>query len=469
MDTWDGVVLAAGSGTRMKSKTPKPLHMLNGKPMLGHVLDTIEVALQGQAIVVANDSTSFGQLFDPNRRYVTQSSMSGTAGAIQSVEPIIDASVQNILVVNADNPFISIDSLKKLIQSHENSDAVLTFLSAFVADRQTLGLVMRDETGQVESVVESQDDTALHGSLFEVNCGAYCINTKWLWDTMPQLQQHENGEFYITDLIALASELVGGVVAIVSKDSWEAWGVNTRLDLAAAEKQMRNRTVQRLMKDGVTFVDPDSAYIESTVVIGQDTIIQPNTYIRGSTKIGSDCKIGPGCQIDDSTIGDRCTIGSSVLEQTVIQDDVNIGPFCHLRAGSHLSSGVHIGNFGEIKNSRLGLNVRMGHSSYIGDADIGDNVNIGAGVVTANFDGDEKHRTTIQQDVFLGVDTMLIAPIKVGARSRTGAGTVLNKDIPADTMAVGVPARFWALKSSEGSAHDDRNLNDNQGIGRKET
>lgn len=471
MDTWDGVVLAAGSGSRMQSKKPKPLHMLNGKPMLGHVLATIDVAIQKQAIIVENGESDFARVFGSDRRYVLQSSISGTGGAIHTVEPIIDARVQNILIVNADNPFISTESLKKLMQSHENGNAALTFLSAVVEDPQTLGLVMRNETGAVTSVIESQDDSELDRSVFEVNCGAYCINTQWLWDTMPQLQRHENGELYITDLIALASEIAGGVVAIITKDSWEAWGVNTRFDLAVAEKQMRARTVQSLMKDGVTFVDPDSTYIESTVVIGQDTVIQPNTYIRGSTKIGSDCEIGPGCQIDNSTIGDRCNIGSSVLEQTVIQNDVRIGPFCHLRAGSHLSSGVHIGNFGEIKNSRLGLNVRMGHSSYIGDADIGDNVNIGAGVITANFDGDKKHRTTVHEDVFLGVDTMLIAPIKVGARSRTGAGTVLNRDTPADTMAVGVPARFKSLKPSDDSEQrslNDRELEDNQGMGRQE-
>jgi bifunctional UDP-N-acetylglucosamine pyrophosphorylase/glucosamine-1-phosphate N-acetyltransferase len=474
MDTWDGVVLAAGAGSRMRSKTPKPLHMLNGKPIAVYVLDAIDAVLGKQAIVVENEEFDLRQVFGLDRRYVLQSGPSGTGGAIQSAEPMIDVDVQNILVVNADNPFISIDSLNELISSHENNNSAVTLLSALVEDRQDLGVVMRDDTGRVKSVIEAHDRPDLSPPIHEVNCGAYCFDAKWLWDHISKLPRHDNGELYITDLIGVAEESIREVVSVLTKDPWEAWGINTRMDLALAEKQMRIRTIQGLMRDGVAIVDPDSTYIESTVIIGQDTVIRPNTHLQGRTQIGSDCEIGPGCQIKDSEIGDRCMIGSSVLEQTIIQDDVEIGPFCHLRAGSYLSSGVHVGNFGEIKNSRLGLNVQMGHFSYIGDADIGDNVNIGAGVITANFDGETKHRTTIHEDVFLGVHTMLIAPIDVGARSRTGAGTVLNKDTPADTMAIGVPAQFRELKplgeSEEKNAAGDQGLiKNNQDIGRQET
>ena len=262
-----------------------------------------------------------------------------------------------------------------------------------------------------------------------------------MWTALGRIKVSPKGEYYLTDVVAIAREDGLKVQAIVLKDFSEAIGINTRVHLAEAETLLKMRINRHWMEFGVSIIDPDSTYIGPDVRIGRDTIIGPNTHLRGDTVIGEESNIGPNCIIEDAAIGRRCTILSSVIEKAVVEDEVSMGPFAHLRKGAHLMKGVHLGNFGEVKDSTLHPGVKMGHFSYIGNADIGDNTNIGAGTITCNFDGNKKHPTVIGANAFIGSDTMLVAPVKIGENARTGAGSVVTKDVPDGEVVVGVPAR----------------------------
>ncbi len=275
----------------------------------------------------------------------------------------------------------------------------------------------------------------------ELNPGVYCFRSDWLWDVLNRIPISPKGEYYLTDAVGIAASEGGMVQAILLDDPAEGIGINTRIHLAEAEAVLRERINRKWMLAGVTLIDPARTYIESDVTIGQDTVIWPDTYLKGGSNIGSDCTLGPHTFIEESQIGDNCIIFESVVHKAFLEDQVTIGPYAHLRSGAYLSKGVHMGNFGEVKNSKLGPGVKMGHFSYIGDAQIGEDVNIGAGTVTCNFDGEKKNSTEIGAGVFIGSDTMLVAPVKIGEGARTGAGSVVTRDIPPYTLAVGVPAR----------------------------
>jgi bifunctional UDP-N-acetylglucosamine pyrophosphorylase/glucosamine-1-phosphate N-acetyltransferase len=274
-----------------------------------------------------------------------------------------------------------------------------------------------------------------------LNAGTYCFSADWLWAALDQIPLSKKGEYYLTDTVALAVNAGLPVQALVCDDLCEVIGINTRVHLAEAEAAMRKRINGMHMLAGVTMVDPNTTYIEAEVSIGRDTVIWPNTYLRGKTSIGEGCTIGPNTLAKDTTIGDGCEILAAVLEKALVEDNVSIGPFARLRKGAHLCKGVHMGNFGEVKDSTLGRGTRMGHFSYIGNATVGADVNIGAGTITCNYDGVHKHPTEIGDGAFIGSDTMLVAPVKVGAHAKTGAGAVVTKDVEADTLVVGVPAK----------------------------
>jgi bifunctional UDP-N-acetylglucosamine pyrophosphorylase/glucosamine-1-phosphate N-acetyltransferase len=284
----------------------------------------------------------------------------------------------------------------------------------------------------------------------EFNVGAYCFAADWLWPALARVPLSPKGEYYVTDLIALAAQDGQEVRGVPVEDPEEAEGINTRVHLARIEALLRRRVNERWMEAGVTMIDPATTYIEAGVTLGEDTILWPNTHLRGETRIGQGCEIGPGTLIRDSRIGDRCRVLASVLEGAELEDDVDMGPFGHLRSGAHLARGVHMGNFGEVKNSYLAPGTKMGHFSYIGDATIGENVNIGAGTITCNFDGEKKNPTEIGANAFIGSDTMLVAPVKVGEGAHTGAGAVVTHDVPPHTTVVGVPARPLPPKKDEG-------------------
>jgi bifunctional UDP-N-acetylglucosamine pyrophosphorylase/glucosamine-1-phosphate N-acetyltransferase len=295
--------------------------------------------------------------------------------------------------------------------------------------------------GSVAAIVEEAQATPEQLAIKELNVGAYCFSADWLWDALPRIQLSPKGEYYLTDTVELAVRDGLQVQAVVLDDPSEAVGINTRVHLAEAETLMRKRINQFHMLNGVSLIDPASTYIENGVTIGRDTVIWPNTYLQGNTKVGSNCEIGPNTIVCDTEIGEHCKVLASVLEGALLENRVDIGPFARLRRGAHLAEGVHMGNFGEVKDSYVGPGVKLGHFSYIGNARIGAETNIGAGTITCNYDGEQKHPTEIGEGVFIGSDTMLVAPLKIGDRSRTGAGSVVTKDVPEDTLVVGMPAR----------------------------
>ena len=326
----------------------------------------------------------------------------------------------------------------------------MTVLTAKVDDPDGLGRMVRDEKGRVTAIVEHSQAGAETLAIAEINAGVYCFRAAWLWENLPGLPTSSVGEIFLTDLAELAVNQGHEVGALALEDPTEAVGVNTRVELAKAEAVMRERLLRRWMLEGVTIVDPASVYIDFDAHIGMDSVILPNTHIRGKTVIGEGCEIGPNSVAVDSRVGDNCVISASVVEEAVLESDTRVGPFSHLRAGAYLESGVRIGNFGEIKNSRIGGGTKSGHFSYIGDAEVGSNVNIGAGSITCNFDGEHKHKTTIGDDAFIGCDTMMVAPVSIGERSYTGTGSVVNRDVPADSGAIGAPARIRTRKPDAG-------------------
>jgi bifunctional UDP-N-acetylglucosamine pyrophosphorylase/glucosamine-1-phosphate N-acetyltransferase len=303
------------------------------------------------------------------------------------------------------------------------------------------GRIIRDETGGVAAIVEEAQATPAQLEIDEVNVGAYCFEAAWLWRTLSRIPLSPKGEYYLTDLLGIAIGDGLQVQAIRLDDPVEVIGINSRVHLAEAEAVLRQRINQSWMTAGVTMIDPHTTYIDKGVTIGQDTVIWPNTYLHGETHIGTGCELGPNTIIRDSRLGNHCHVLVSVMEGAILEDDVDIGPFARLRKGAHLARGVHMGNFGEVKNAYLGPETKMGHFSYIGDATIGEEVNIGAGTITCNYDGKNKHHTEIEKGAFIGSDTMLVAPVKLGEGSQTGAGSVVTKDVPPNTLAVGMPAR----------------------------
>ena len=442
MDGWTAVVLAAGKGARMQSQTPKPLHLLGGVSLIRYALEAVNEAGFETPIIVRSPSSALPDALGPTYRYAVQEEANGTGGALQPGLGAIDSETKNLLVVNGDMPFISSDSLRRLAETHTERRAGMSLLVSSDVGSSGLGRVVVNANGIAERIVEASDPDFGQVADGPVNVGAYCFDVTWLQNAVESLPTHENGEVYLTDLVALARSEGQIVVHVAIEDAWEAAGINTRVDLARAEQEVRRRILEALMLSGVTVQDPSTTYVDASVTVGADTVIRPNTHITGETKIGENCDIGPGSQIADSTIGDGCRVWSSALEEATLEENVSIGPFSHLRPGAYLSRDVHIGNFGEVKASRLGQGVAMGHFGYVGDAQIGDDVNLGAGLVTCNFDGVEKHETIVEEGAFIGSDTMLVAPVRVGARASTGAGSVVTKDVPAEAQVAGVPARL---------------------------
>ena len=436
------VILAAGQGTRMKSDLPKVLHPVCGKPMVWHALQAARsVTSEKPIMIVGHGAEQVRELVGDAARFVVQAERLGTGHAVQQAESILKGESAFVLVSSADMPLLTGDTLSKLVEIQKENTGPMTMLTIIAEDPRGFGRVVRADDGSVRAIVEEADATEAEKAIKELNVGAYCFDADWLWDALARIPLSAKGEYYITDTVALAVEAGMRVEAITLDDAVEAIGVNTRIHLSEAEAGMRSRVNRAHMLKGITLIDPASTYIGMDVEIGQDTVIQPNTFLRGETKIGSGCEIGPNTIITDCQIGDRCEILSSVLEKAILEDEVDMGPFARLRKGAYLSRGVHMGNFGEVKDSHLGEGVKMGHFSYIGNATIGAETNIGAGTITCNYDGENKHHTEIGKEVFIGSDTMLVAPLEIGDRARTGAGAVVTKNIKADTLAVGMPAR----------------------------
>ena len=456
MTSFAAVILAAGEGKRMKSRTPKVLHTVCGKPMVTIVSEAVQVAGHDPIVVVVRDpSSEVINSLGNTCKYAFQKEPLGTGDALLRAREVVGG-YDNILVMNADVPLIRPGTLRAIGEAHIRSEAPVSLLTATADEPDGLGRVVRDSAGLVSAVVEHSEADSETLSLSEINAGVYCFRSDWLWDNLPRVQVSASSEIYLTHLIAMAANSGYKVATYCAADSTEALGVNTRVELAKAESIMRERIREQWMLSGVSMPDPQSVYIDCDVEIGVDTVVLPNTHIRGSTRIGIECEIGPNSIIEHSSIGDRVQVVASVVEEATLESSVDVGPFSHIRPGTYLESEVHIGNFAEVKNSRVGRGTKSGHFSYIGDAQVGSNVNIGAGSITCNFDGEHKHRTVIGDDVFIGCDTMMVAPVTIGDRSYTSAGAVINRSVPPDSGAIGAPARIRRKRADAAQVDSDR-------------
>ena len=437
------VLLAAGQGTRMKSDLPKVLHPLCGKPMLWHVLDALsEVTTEQPVVVVGHGAEEVTKYLGESARTVLQEPQLGTGHAAMQAEPLLKGKTDMVIVTYADMPLLRGETFKQLVETQRLNPGPFSLLTVIADDPRGFGRIVRKADGTVEAIVEEYVASPEQQQIKELNVGAYCFNAEWLWDALKRIEKNpKKGEYYLTDIVEIAVKDNLPVQAVVHDDFIETIGINTRVHLSEAEAAMRMRINREHMLNGVSMMNPEETYIEAGVKIGRDTTILPNTYIHGNTVIGERNVIGPNTIIRDTTIGNGCKILSSVMEGAVLEDDVDMGPFARLRKGAHLKDHVHMGNFGEVKDSTLHEGVKMGHFSYIGNANIGAHTNIGAGTITANYDGEKKHPTTIGEDVFIGSDTMLVAPVTLGDGARTGAGAIVTKNVPDDTLVVGMPAR----------------------------
>ena len=437
-----GIVLAAGLGTRMRSQTPKVMHLVAGKPLLSHVLDAVRAAGARPVVVLSTESGSARAIVGDGAVVAMQDPPQGTGDAVRVALGAIPEGSGAAFIVYGDTPLLRASTLRALAELRAKRGAKLALLSGIVGTSNAYGRVVRDASGDVASVIEVRLATAEEKRLPESNLGAYAVDLAWLRNAVPRLRANETGEIFLTDLVALAAAEGARVAAHCTEDPDEGMGVNTRVELAAAEDVVRRRIRERHMLAGVTFHDPGSSLVDADVELAPDVVIERGSVLEGKTRIGTGTRIGPYTIVRDSTIGEGCRVEASVVEGATMEDDVRIGPYSHLRPGAYLEKGVEMGNFGEVKNSRLGKGTKMHHFSYVGDAQVGKRVNVSAGVITLNYDGVRKHRTEIGDDAFIGSDTLLRAPIKVGARSQTGAGSVVTKDVPDDMLAVGVPARI---------------------------
>jgi bifunctional UDP-N-acetylglucosamine pyrophosphorylase/glucosamine-1-phosphate N-acetyltransferase len=437
-----GIVLAAGLGTRMRSQTPKVLHLVAGKPLLSHVLDAVRGAGARPVVVLSKESEPARAIVGDGAVVAMQDPPQGTGDAVRVALGAIPDGSGEAFIVYGDTPLLRASTLRALAELRAKRGAPLALLSGMVGTSNAYGRVVRDASGDVARVVEVRVATAEEKRLPESNLGAYAVDLAWLRKAVPRLGANETGEVFLTDLVALAAAEGARVAAYCTEDPDEGMGVNTRVELADAEDVVRRRIRERHMLAGVTFHDPGSSLVDADVEIASDAVVERGSVLEGKTRIGTGTRIGPYTIVRDSTIGERCRVEASVVEGATLENDVRIGPYSHLRPGAYLEQGVEMGNFGEVKNSRLGKGTKMHHFSYVGDAQVGERVNVSAGVITLNYDGVRKHRTEIGDDAFIGSDSLLRAPIKVGARSQTGAGSVVTKDVPDDMLAVGVPARI---------------------------
>lgn len=435
----------------MRSGLPKVLHQLAGRPMVDHVLAMLAEAGAAHVVVVIGHGADQVEAALGGRVItVRQEPQLGTADAVRVALDRLPAEAEQLLVTMADVPLLPAETFSALAAEQKATGAAIVLLAARLADPTGYGRVVRGPDGACRAIVEEADADPATRTIDEVNAGTYCFDGAWLRANLGRVPLSPAGERYLTDLVALAVEGGAAVRVVEAERPEQAMGINDRVQLAAADQLLRRQIAERHMRAGVTIVDPDSTFIDAAVEIGPDARIEPWTIIGGQSVIGEDAVIGPASQVRDSRIGARARVWGSWVEESEVGEDARIGPMSHLRPGSVVGAGSQIGNYAEIKMSRLGEGVRQHHFSYLGDAEVGSDVNIGAGTVTANYDGTTKHRTVIGDGAFIGVDTMLRAPVTVGAGARTGAGSVVTRDVAPGKTVVGVPARPIELRRRRG-------------------
>jgi bifunctional UDP-N-acetylglucosamine pyrophosphorylase/glucosamine-1-phosphate N-acetyltransferase len=455
----DVLILAAGLGTRMRSNFAKVLHKADGRPLINHVCRTA-AALSPQKIYIV-----IGHQGDEVRKavheqfgesdvvFVEQKQQLGTGDAVNSAREYLEGRDSTILILSGDVPLIRPETLSGLIQQHHtHKNTACTILTVNQGDPNGYGRVIRGPGGAFERIVEQKDASDAEREIQEINAGIYCFNTRRLFETLNYVKnENAQSEYYLTDAPALLNAAGDEVAIFLHSDPREIEGVNNRRQLADIERLIRERTISRLMlDDGVTFIDPETTYISEFANIGRDTVIYPNVSIEGSSEIGEGTTVRAGSRITNAKIGSHVEVlDNCVIVNAEIADKCTVGPFAHLRGKARMEEGSKVGNFVELKKTNLGKNSKASHLTYLGDATIGENTNIGAGTITCNYDGKNKHETHIGSNVKIGSDTMLVAPISVGDGASTGAGSVVTKDIEPGELVVGVPARSKAKKDTQ--------------------
>jgi bifunctional UDP-N-acetylglucosamine pyrophosphorylase/glucosamine-1-phosphate N-acetyltransferase len=444
------LVLAAGLGTRMKSSTAKVLHKLDGRPLVAHVCRTAaQLDPRAITVVVGHQADEVrkavaAEMGEQRASFALQENQKGTGDAVLAAGPSLADRDATVLILSGDVPLIKPETLRSLIEKHHADDAVCTILTVRLENPFGYGRVVRDDEGEFVKIVEQKDASDEERQLREINSGIYCFAAGKLFDALKKIQpDNTQGEYYLTDAPALLKSAGGRVSLYLYNDAREVSGINTRAELAEFENLIRRRTIRRLMmEDGVTFLDPSHAYVSGEAQIGRDSIIHPNVHIEGKAVIGEACEIQQGTRIVDSKIGNRVTVKDHCLiVDSQIADDCAVGPFAHLRMNARMEERSVVGNFVEVKKSTIGRGTKAMHLTYLGDATIGEGTNIGAGTVTCNYDGKNKNQTVIENNVRIGSDTMLVAPVRVGEGAVTAAGSVVTEDVPPNTLVAGVPAK----------------------------
>ncbi|MBQ9478332.1 MAG: bifunctional UDP-N-acetylglucosamine diphosphorylase/glucosamine-1-phosphate N-acetyltransferase GlmU [Selenomonadaceae bacterium] len=432
------IILAAGKGTRMKSDLPKVLHKVCGKPMLEHVIDAAKAIGSTRELVVIGSGAELVQQSIGDVEFVMQEEQLGTGHAVLCTRDALKGSDGTVMILCGDTPLLTTDLLSNLANAHQRSGSKATVLTAVMPDATGYGRIVRAEDGSVEKIVEHKDATEDERSIREVNSGIYCFDIATLFGALDQVtNDNAQGEYYLTDVLEIIKRSGEKINAVIADDFSETLGINSRQQLAVAEKILRRRKNDQLMADGVTLMDPSSTFIDADVEIERDTIIYPFTWIEGKTKIGKDCVIGPNSRLQNMTVGARVTAQFIYGHDCEVGDDVTIGPYVHLRPGTKIANRVKIGNFVEIKNSNIGEGSKLPHLQYLGDCDMGSNVNVGCGTVTCNYDGKKKYRTTLGNNVFVGCNTNLVAPVEVEDDAYIGAGSTITMKVPKGNLAIG--------------------------------
>lgn len=432
------IILAAGQGTRMKSKLYKVLHPVCGKPMVQHVVEQVsQLGLQEAVTIVGHGAELVKKQLGEQSKFALQAEQLGTAHAVAQAASLLEQETGTTLVICGDTPLITAETMEALLQHHEEMGAKATVLTAYIEDPTGYGRIVRNDKGYVEKIVEHKDASADERRIREINTGTYCFDNQALFESLKKVSnENVQGEYYLPDVIEILKK-EGSIVSAYQTDRFEeTLGVNDRIALSQAEDIMKKRINRKHMMNGVTLIDPNNTYISSDAVIGNDTIIYPGTVIEGETTIGSDCVIGPHTTLKDSEVGNGTAIRQSTVHNSRIGNDVAIGPFAHIRPDSVIGNDVRVGNFVEIKKSIFGDGSKASHLSYIGDAEVGVDVNLGCGSITVNYDGENKFKTVIGDGAFIGCNSNLVAPVTVGEGAYVAAGSTITDNVPAKALSI---------------------------------
>ncbi len=429
------VVLAAGEGKRMRSRRPKVLHVLGGRPLVAYPLRLARNLADRIVLVVGRDAEGVRRAAGNGIGFVEQAERLGTGHALQQAQH--ECGVGPIVVLPGDTPLLTEATLTRLIAHHVETGAAATLLTSVVDRPIGYGRVLR-QRGRVHRIVEERDATDDQKAITEINTSIYCFDPRHLWPTLARVRaDNDQGEYYLTDVVGLFSASNLRVEAVTTADPAECLGVNDRKQLAFLAAIQQQRIVDRLMLEGVTILDPARTYVDDTVTVGADTVLHPNVCLTGETVVGAECEIGAGSHLASSRLGDRVTLKPyCILTEAAVEDEATLGPFCHLRPLAHVGPQAKIGNFVEVKKSTIGRGSKVPHLSYVGDATVGSGVNVGAGTITCNYDGVQKHSTTVGDGAFIGTNTSLVAPITIGEGAYVGAGSTITRDVPAHALAV---------------------------------